>query len=87
MSNLMNPKPRFAFDPTANRIFDYATSRDVELTEAYVAKDGIWNLLEVKALILAGEPIEAARVAGPSAAAPAPVRSRKSAIICCSGFR
>lgn len=61
MSNLINPKPRFGFNPSADTAYDYVAQRDVPLTDKYPAKDGVWNLLEVKRLILAGETVEAAR--------------------------
>lgn len=75
MTNLLNPKPRFGFNPTSNLMYDYVAQRDVPLTETYPAKDGVWDLNEVKRLILAGETVEAARrdySAGETGAAPAP---------------
>lgn len=57
---LINPKPRFGYDPEHNQVYDYVAQRDVPLG-LYEAKDGMWDLHEVKRLILAGQPIEAAR--------------------------
>lgn len=61
MTNLINPKPRFGYDTAADKIYDYVAQRDVAIVDKYAAKDGVWNLLEVKRLILAGATIEAAR--------------------------
>lgn len=62
---LINPKPRFAYDDESGMIYDYQTQRDVPLTQAYSASDGVWNLAEVKRLILASLPVESARIAVP----------------------
>lgn len=72
---LINPKPRFAYDDEANAVYDYVKQRDAALTEVYSAPDGVWNLFEVKRLILAGLPVEGARIEGPEPA-PAPVASQ-----------
>jgi hypothetical protein len=69
---LINPKPRFAFDPDTDQVYDYLKQRDVPLTEDYSALDGVWDLLEVKRLILAGLPVEGARRYGPPPAEPLP---------------
>lgn len=63
---LINPKPRFGYETESDRVYDYVVQRDVALTDRYEARDGVWNLHEVKRLILAGEPVEGARI--PSAA-------------------
>ena len=63
---LINPKPRFAYDDASDLVYDYVKQRDVELTDRYEAADGLWNLNDVKRLILSGQAVEAARVAGPS---------------------
>lgn len=60
---LINPKPRFAYDDESGMIYDYQTQRDVPLTPAYSASDGVWDLVEVKRLILASLPVESARIA------------------------
>lgn len=62
---LINPKPRFAYDDESGMIYDYQTQRDVPLMPAYSASDGVWNLVEVKRLILASLPVESARLALP----------------------
>src|SRR5712664_2847178 len=67
---LINPKPRFAFDPDTGLVYDYAKQRDVPLTDDYSAADGVWDLLEVKRLILAGLSIEAALRYGPPPTTP-----------------
>lgn len=61
MTNLINPKPRFGFNPATDMVYDYVAQRDVALVDKYAGKDGVWDLLEVKRLILAGETIEGAR--------------------------
>jgi len=63
---LVHPKPRFGFDAETGQMFDYLTSRDVPLTDAYKAPDGTWNLNLVKELILSGKPIESAHLESPS---------------------
>lgn len=63
---LINPKPRFGFDPEANSIYDYVLQRDLSiLADVYEAPDGPWNLVEVKRLILEGLPVEGARIPRP----------------------
>jgi len=62
---LINPKPRFAYDDESDMVYDYVKQRDAELTDRYEAADGLWNLNDVKRLILSGQAVEAARVAGP----------------------
>lgn len=63
--SLINPKPRFGYDADADAVYDYLTQRDEPLRDFYSAPDGVWDLFEVKRLILAGSTVEAARVAGP----------------------
>jgi hypothetical protein len=65
--NLINPKPRFGYNPDAEQIYDYVAQKDVAVSASYPAPDATWNLAEVKRLILAGLPIEAARI-GPGVA-------------------
>jgi len=60
---LINPKPRFAYDDATDQVYDYVKQRDIALTDHYEAADGIWDLLEVKRLILAGQAVEEARIA------------------------
>lgn len=76
---LINPQPRFGFDTATGLIFDYVTGRDHALTDAYVTRDGTWNLNQVKQLILAGKPIEAALVSKVALAPTAPVVPIKAA--------
>lgn len=59
---LINPKPRFGYDDATDLVYDYLRGRDIALTDDYSAVDGVWDLHEVKRLILAGVPIETARV-------------------------
>ena len=68
---LINPKPRFGLDTDTGLIYDYRVQKDVPITDAYSAPDGVWNLILVKQLILSGDPVESARVSGPTAASPA----------------
>jgi hypothetical protein len=70
---LINPKPRFAFDPDAQTVYDYVTGRDVPLQANYQATDGQWNLFRVKELILGGHTIEEARLNTTVPVAKAPV--------------
>jgi hypothetical protein len=59
MSNLINPKPRFGYNPTTGQLYDYVAQKDVTPTaQAYDAPDGSWNLVAVKDAILAGQTIE-----------------------------
>jgi hypothetical protein len=87
MSNLINPKPRFGFNPDTKTIYDYVTQRDVAVVASYAAPDGNWNLALVRDLILGGQTIEGARLsiikpqpapvakaAPAAAAAPAPAK-------------
>lgn len=69
---LINPKPRFAYDDATDMIYDYVGQKDVALVAKFNAKDGVWNLLEVKRLILAGQTIESARVGYLKAPGPPP---------------
>lgn len=78
MTNILNPKPRFGYNPDTDLIYDYALQRDVPpLDKPYDAVDGTWNLAFVKKAILSGESIETAhlsvRRAGP------PVQGRAGA--------
>lgn len=59
---LINPKPRFGYDPEQEMIYDYQGQRDLPIAGLHQAHDGVWDLLEVKRLILGGQPVEAARV-------------------------
>lgn len=83
MTNLINPKPRFGYNPTANTMYDYIDGKDVPIIPSYVASDATWNLVKAKELILAGQPVESAR-SGPGAAPrtaapkPAPVAASSS---------
>ncbi len=70
---LINPKPRFAYDPDTDLVYDYYKQRDVPLAAAYSAPDGLWDLYEVKRLILSGSPIEGARVGPPPMPTAAPL--------------
>lgn len=72
MTNLINPKPRFGYNPSTETIYDYQAQRDVALTDRYQAPDGTWDLHEAKRRILAGETVEGARVPGND---PAPVNA------------
>jgi hypothetical protein len=87
MSNLINPKPRFGFNPDTKTMYDYVTQRDVAIVSSYAAPDGNWNLALVRDLILGGQTIEGARLsiikpqpapvakaAPAAAAAPAPAK-------------
>lgn len=59
MSNILNPKPRFGFNPTTGQIYDYLAQKDITPTQAaYSAADGTWNLIGVRDAILAGTNIE-----------------------------
>lgn len=58
---LINPKPRFGYDPETDAVYDYVKQKDVALTTDYAAGDGVWDLIEVKRLILAGLTVEGAR--------------------------
>jgi hypothetical protein len=62
MSNILNPKPRFGYNPTTDMIYDYVAQKDVTAAASYTGIDGNWNLLEVKRAILANETIETARL-------------------------
>jgi hypothetical protein len=62
MSNLINPKPRFGFNPDTKTMYDYVTQRDVAIVSSYAAPDGNWNLALVRDLILGGQTIEGARL-------------------------
>lgn len=77
MSNIINPKPRFGFNPTTGLLYDYVAQRDVDpTTPPYVAADGVWDLHAVKLAILAGQSIESGHLAlqppAPAAAGTAP---------------
>jgi len=63
---LINPKPRFGYDSDADMIYDYLVQRDVALSDAYRGPDGVWNLFEVKRLILSGQSVEYARLQVPA---------------------
>jgi hypothetical protein len=62
MTNLINPKPRFGLDDTKNTIFDYLSNRDVAIVPNHQSVDGQWDLVQVRALILAGKTIESAQL-------------------------
>lgn len=76
MSNYLNPKPRFGYDPHREVVYDYLAQRDVSPSdEPYESLDGVWDLNEVKAAILTGHTIEGAlidRVRPKPAARPQP---------------
>jgi hypothetical protein len=71
MTNLINPKPRFGWNPDTKLMYDYVAGKDVALTENYSAVDGVWDLLKVRDLIMSGATVESARV-GPAVAPRAP---------------
>jgi hypothetical protein len=71
MSNLINPKPRFGWNPDSKLMYDYVAGKDVALTETYSAVDGVWDLLKVRDLILSGATVESART-GDAPLTPAP---------------
>jgi hypothetical protein len=63
MSNLINPKPRFGFNPMTGLLYDYVAQRDLAVTDkVYDAVDGTWNLVAVRDAILANQPIEGAHL-------------------------
>lgn len=63
MSNLINPKPRFALHAETGDLYDYVAQRDVAPTdEPYEAVDGTWDLIGVRDAILAGANIEASHL-------------------------
>jgi len=62
MSNILNPKPRFGYNPDTGLIYDYVAQKDVPATPNYAAIDGTWNLQEVQRAIMANETIEFARL-------------------------
>lgn len=72
MSNIINPKPRFGYNPAADTIYDYVAQCDVPVLARYNTGDGAWDLIEVRRAILANETIEFARlsVVKPAPAAP-----------------
>lgn len=74
MTNLINPKPRFGYNPTADTMYDYIDGKDVPISPSYVASDATWNLVKAKALILAGQPVESARSGPGSGKTPAQVQ-------------
>lgn len=61
--SLINAKPRFAFDPTDNTIFDYATSKSVPATGTFQSSDGKWDAALLAEFIVTGQSVEGARVA------------------------
>jgi hypothetical protein len=67
MSNMINSKPRFAVDDVDGRVFCYLTSRYFEPVGTKALPDGTWDLALVKAGILAGSPIDGAKVSNVSA--------------------
>jgi hypothetical protein len=95
MSNLINPKPRFGYNPDLKSVYDYVLQRDVPVVTDYVASDGVWDLTKVRDAIIAGQQIESARksvtsgplkVSGaqPAPAAKAPAPAAKSGAITAS---
>jgi hypothetical protein len=77
MSNILNPKPRFGYNPDSGLIYDYVAQKDVPATPNYAGVDGAWNLLEVKRAIMANETIEFARL---TVIKPAPKPQPKPAV-------
>lgn len=61
MTNLVNPKPRFGYNPDLKTVYDYVDGKDVPITPNYTASDGVWDLTQVRDLILSGSTIESAR--------------------------
>jgi hypothetical protein len=61
MSNMINAKPRFAVDDADGRVFCYLTNRYFEPTGTKALPDGTWDLAAVKAGILAGTFVDAAK--------------------------
>jgi hypothetical protein len=81
MSNMINSKSRFGYNPDSDLVYDYITQKDVKPVASYVSKDGTWNLLEVKRLIMGGFYIDSARIgAVVKPAAAAPVAGAKQAV-------
>lgn len=64
MSNLINPKPRFGYNPTVGSLYDYVAQRDIHppLPQRYAARDGVWDLEGVKLAILNGTNLEDAHL-------------------------
>jgi hypothetical protein len=62
MSNILNPKPRFGYNPDTGLIYDYVAQKDVQAVPNYAGIDGTWNLQEVQRAIMANETIEGARL-------------------------
>lgn len=72
MSNLINPKPRFGYNPTNGLLYDYVAQKDIAPTDKpYEAPDGTWNLNTVKLAILAGQTIEEGHLSVKKASPPA----------------
>lgn len=69
--NLLNPKPRFGYNPDSHMVYDYITQRDVAIVPSYASVDGTWNLAKVVELILGGQTIEAAKISNVTAPKPA----------------
>ena len=64
MSNLINARPRFAWDASVQRIFDYLTNKQHLPTGVLKDKDGgSWDLAHVKHLLTNGLHVEGARQA------------------------
>lgn len=55
--SLTNAQPRFAVQTDDGSIFDYETGRHMPAVGVYETTDGLWNLVVLKELILAGKPI------------------------------
>ncbi len=93
---LINPKPRFGYDPVTGMIYDYVAQKDVPVTATpYSASDGTWDLQKVKNAILFGGTLEVGHVTlvtpktpglsadaqpAPKVAAPSPITHGASAI-------
>ena len=76
---LIHAKPRFGYDDATDMVYDYLVQRDLALTDRHEAPDGVWDLNEVKRLILLDQPVETARVGNapkPKAAPPAPFKPK-----------
>jgi hypothetical protein len=59
---IMNPKPRFGLETDNGKIYDYVDKVEIVPVANYQGLEGQWNLLQVRDLIAAGQPIETARI-------------------------
>lgn len=60
--SLINAKPRFAYDPEDNTVFDYATSKHVPASGTFESTDGKWDAGVLAQLIASGQDVNSARV-------------------------